>query len=500
MKALLLLSVLMCNVSLLQAQTFNNIYQYENYRHPFFSDLIVHNDTIVGLGMAKNVEESYFQGLIITRFDTSGILLDSRIVMSPNGSHFGSPLNYGRITKSSRGGYIFTGLGGNFLGGITVKVSNELELEWIKEYLDLEQNGGIAFHDPIETSTGYLLYGTAYQQSNTIGIPIIYHIDENGDIIWVNYYGESGVDETCWWGVNLLNNETIVLGAMSLSDGTVIQKIDLQGNIIETWHAGLDSEIGYIRGMHVTDSGKIIVFAQKKVGEEDGIFLFQPTLSSLTSDFEIEWSFQFGHIVDAFGVENNTIWDIQSTSDGNYICAGRTRRYNPVKQAGWLFKFSSQGDSIWSHIITPPVPFDNIQTNWYGGVAELPGGNSYIVGGRADILGQGHMWLTKVDRNGCLDDFCPDIYVSTNEVLNIGSEGPLISPNPNRGSFQLSWDNYEKPFEPFTLTVYNTNGQPLWQQENMINASINLSFLPKGAYFLSIKNESGHWRQKWVHH
>ena len=73
--------------SLAQETTFNNIYEYDNYHLPSLNDLIVHGDTIVGYGMAKNVEQGYAQGLVVIRFDTSGHLLDTLVLMSPLGGN-----------------------------------------------------------------------------------------------------------------------------------------------------------------------------------------------------------------------------------------------------------------------------------------------------------------------------------------------------------------------------------------------------------------------------
>ena len=92
----------MSTASYAQDSTFNNIYTSE-YGLPDFSDIIVHDDTIVGIGTGKyNITEGQAQGILIVRFDSSGQQIDQELLKDPNENDYGIPLQYGRITKLGR--------------------------------------------------------------------------------------------------------------------------------------------------------------------------------------------------------------------------------------------------------------------------------------------------------------------------------------------------------------------------------------------------------------
>lgn len=87
-----------------QDSTFNYLYSSE-HGLPEFYHCTVHDDTIVGVGSGLYpVEEGYLQGIIVVRFDSAGVFIDSTIVKDPYGGHYGIIFDYGKILKSSKGG------------------------------------------------------------------------------------------------------------------------------------------------------------------------------------------------------------------------------------------------------------------------------------------------------------------------------------------------------------------------------------------------------------
>jgi hypothetical protein len=422
-----------------QDSTFNTIYDLA-YISPEFSDFIVHNDTIVGVGTAKyEVSGGYLEGILVARFDSMGQQIDTKLIEEPNGYLYGLPFQYGRITKITKGGYLLTAATANNMGGAgtAIKLDDQLEIEWSHNYTSPDLPAGVEFQDPVELEDGYLLYG-ASPRANFVASPVVYRINKAGEVIWFNYYGNPNVQEYYWGELVLLDNNTFAVGGTG-NDGTFIHIIDLDGNFINSWYPGYNSEIGSLRRMQVTADGSYIIMAQRIIEEVDSPTKAQPVLSRISPDFEIEWSYPFGEL--DYLNTNARLWDIQPTPDGNFIGAGTARKYGPSynRKAGWLFKFKPNGDSLWTHLIDPvPVETVESQRGIYGGVGILSSG-SYVAGGEA-IIGLSHMWLTKVTADGCLEDFCPEINViSSANSLSIKKEKIEVMPNPTNEMFQLVW-------------------------------------------------------------
>lgn len=149
------------------------------------------------------------------------------------------------------------------------------------------------------------------------------------ELLW-----RSSSDRLGMVGLSVREDNTIIFGISSAGKGSTILKIDMNGEVLESWHAGLDSEIGILRGIHVTDEEDYIIFSHKEVGyNEDNEPLYHPTLSKVTSDYNIDWSFQFGTAYNLTGTLTNWIWDIQPTSDGHFICTGQ----KPIKRSRLAF-------------------------------------------------------------------------------------------------------------------------------------------------------------------
>ncbi len=74
------------------------------------------------------------------------------------------------------------------------------------------------------------------------------------------------------------------------------------------------------------------------------------------------------------------------------------------------------------------------------------------------------------------------------KVTNVGT--PTIYPNPSYGMLRVNLKKY--PYKKFELVIKNIIGKNLWSQ--MIDSpeeTLDLGFLSKGSYLLSIKNTQG---------
>jgi len=84
MRYILMLLWVGISCSCLSQQVFNRAYDY-GYPRNQYRNLIVHNDTIVGYGMARTDTPPYRQCLFVARLDSSGIELDHTLICDPLG-------------------------------------------------------------------------------------------------------------------------------------------------------------------------------------------------------------------------------------------------------------------------------------------------------------------------------------------------------------------------------------------------------------------------------
>ena len=191
--------------------------------------------------------------------------------------------------------------------------------------------------------------------------------------------------------------------------------------------------------------------------------------------------------------------DFEPTADGNYIAAGETTvpaENNNTRRVGWLYKFSPQGDSIWSKHLDTPLGAEYPIGGYFGGVGELSSG-SIVAGGAAYEGSTLYPWLVKVDANGCLQEPCP--------VLN-AIAGPAVSkeviqlfPNPSNGRFQLSWEEAPVSQRAF-CSLFDVQGRLVWREERQAAPRMNIDAagLPPGFYLLELRSEGRRWVGKVV--
>ncbi|HFA50051.1 MAG TPA: hypothetical protein ENJ95_13665, partial [Bacteroidetes bacterium] len=121
--------------------------------------MLVHNDTVIGYGLAYPSDTvGSRQGLLLTKFDSNGVLLKSNLLLEPFGDFYSIGKNWGDITTTFDGGYAMTAsaLVGN--SAYLIKIDHDLEVEFIKEYPDTVNLSNFSYK-VLETKDGYLLYG-----------------------------------------------------------------------------------------------------------------------------------------------------------------------------------------------------------------------------------------------------------------------------------------------------------------------------------------------------
>ncbi|MCB9288002.1 MAG: T9SS type A sorting domain-containing protein [Lewinellaceae bacterium] len=240
-----------------------------------------------------------------------------------------------------------------------------------------------------------------------------------------------------------------------------------------------------------------MIFSQYQVEIVWSTIIVQPTLAKLDSNFQVQWVKHFGK---AASLNARISFNgIEPTADGNYIAGGETtvpEGNGNTRRVGWLYKFSPQGDSIWSKHLNPPVGAESPIRGYFGGVGELSSG-SIVAGGAAYEGNEFYPWLVKVDANGCLESPCPVL----NSIAGPVAEGEDIRlfPNPGNGRFRLSWE--QAPTGRRALcTLFDAQGRTVWRAEPRAEPEMELDAagLPPGFYMLEVRAAGRRWVGKVV--
>ncbi len=220
----------------------------------------------------------------------------------------------------------------------------------------------------------------------------------------------------------------------------------------------------------------------------DGNYTYVDHLISQQPRTSTKGHLRFGIITPAGAIlKDSTIgfemdwWGINSfgrTSDGNYVVAGETRRFNEF--SSFAFKFSEDGDSIWfrDYFMTGDTADFSHLTHF----RELP--DSGFIGcgyylNRDTNIAKWWNWLLRVDQYGCEKPGCESI-----GLPELGSlQGVELYPNPNNGVFYLEIPEGKN----LLAEVYNVAGERFYSApiENLQNR-IELKNAPPGLYMLKL--------------
>ena len=463
-----------------------------------FRDFIVDNDTLVGLGLADVYNTEYWQqSLLVAKFDSSGNLLTYNVVVDSLGDFYSIDRSWGKIAKVSDGGYALTSAPLVRDGAVLVKLNRELEVEFVREYPDTVNISHFNYKAPIEISDGYLLYGSI-QRPNQWDDPFIRRVDKQGHTLWLKYFGNYTIPDF-FNDAKLRNDSTLVLASTQGLTGeegrSAITVVNLDGEIIRHWESPPNPATGFYRKIIPMEDGGFITYGIYTVDYIFSTYIVQPTVARLDSNFQILWVLHFGPIKSINALIE--LRDIEPTADGNFIGAGEITVKEgdaPSRRVGWLFKFTPQGDSLWSRYIDPPFfPLGQNTSGWFGGVGELSSG-SLVAGGFANQGIYFYPWLVKTDANGCIEAPCEPVNAAAGPALS--DTEPLLFPNPASGRFYLSWPG--RPPGEARCTLLDAQGRVAWRGLRHTEALMEFEAggLPAGLYFLEVVADGRRWTGK----
>lgn len=424
----------------LRAQSIWNDTISLGYPRARITDMIVDNDTIIVYGTGFNNAIEYKQGLIIAKLDSSGNVLQNKILLDSLGDKLAVDESWGKIIKTKDGGYAATAAPFSRNSSLLIKWSQNLDIEFIKEYSDSVNLSNFNYK-PIEVSGGYFLYGSI-QLPDLISVGIIKYVDKAGNVIWERQfpYAPHGTRVMDMAQIKdsifvFVTTETLTpFSQFTVQSGrSGIYYINIEGEIISSWKSEAEPEIGYLRKVIPVGENDVITYGVEPQDVINGtIRIVQPTLARYTSSFQTEWINHFGlaHPLDWL----LTLRDFIQTSDNNYLGVGRT-----IDGHGWVYKFSPEGDSIWGRNF--PTPFPDYYP--YGGRlygAGLLSSGNIVAGGIAENGQTEFCWIIKLTNDGCMDTlFCQTS--SMIEITEIATGKTLnVFPNPANESLTITYE------------------------------------------------------------
>lgn len=394
-----------------------------------------------------------------------------KVLTSTNGAELG------RHILETDNGYLIAGY--TSAAGAGGKDAYLTEIDKLGNILWQRTYGGI-YDDAFNIITkgnngGYLILGNTASTGNGDADVLLVKIDDVGNIEWSKTFGGALGDVSPVHGVMVNLADGYLVSGQQLSTpgngsdtGTYMIRFDNDGNMI--WTRNYESASNYFVANYVEGN---IIYAGGSRDYEACFAKFDLTTGDLIS------------LISYGGSDNESLYTIRPTADGNFILSDGTWSYNGSSMSLWIMKVDKDGNIAWSKVYRRPntgirgmatptadggifvVPFQtalsdsndglffktdaNGTIEWsakYGvsksenfikGIPTSDGG--YIGIGRAnDTNGMEHIYVVKTDGLGSMGNCC------SNPNMDIITD--VFTPNIGTGTF-----NDATPFAPVDWAI-----------------------------------------------
>jgi hypothetical protein len=499
MKSIIVLSLFIFYGFLSFAQiSYNKLIDTGYPQSEFYQMTVDSEDNIVGYGIGFSDTVEWKQGLIFSKLDSSGNFLKSTFLLDSLGEPLAVDKHWGGIIEIKDVGYAAIGATVGRESAFLIKLNQELEIEFIKEYLDTFNVSNFDYSIK-ETSEGFALYGSL-QSPDLQKILFVRHVDKEGNQLWQRTLAKSEVagrvlDLKVWRDSILVVAYAKYLSFNPLTSEQSIEYLDLSGNTIKSKTWDMPSDMGYVGRVLPKEDGGLILYGDHLVEWIGSTQILQSLMTRFDSDLEVVWTKRFGEPRSINAPRRLRSFD--RTQDGNYVGGGE-RSFkignDPVRIGGWLYHFSPNGDSLWTTTIEPPLPPVQGNGGFFGGVGVLSDG-SVVAGGGADEGNQTSVWVVKVNCSDSL--FCGEPIVGVEEIVEELENEVLIYPNPAVNVLNIKSSILNFPAAKIELLDISGKSVKIWEvKDQTTEISLNIFEIPKGIYLIRVSNDLEIYTQK----
>lgn len=370
------------------------------------------------------------------------------------------------VQSTFDGGYIITGRydtiqnGSDFI--YLIKTNAVGDTDWTRTYLQ-----GGAYSVKQTPDSGYILAGNAVIKTST-----------SGDTLWTRDSLSSFPD--FFYSIDLTPDSGLVLFGERINGNAIdaeFVKLNRLGDTL--WIKYFDGG-----GFDIGKSVKLI---------NGGTFILAATTFDTLNFKKVIWIIKTNDFGDSIwskkisGIDDYEVNDVSQTNDGGFILTGDV--YNSSTNEGdlLLIKTDSLGDVKWTKT------FSHNYNDEGKSVRQTSDGGYIIVGNTDNIVtsGEWDIYLIKTDSLGNIDSTITNTYnfpISENKIT--------IFPNPAINYFVI---NNLMTEEAVLLQISDLIGQTIYE-DNLFGKSkyiVDL-YLPKGIYFVNIKNGETHSTKKLI--
>jgi hypothetical protein len=289
------------------------------------------NGDFIAIGYTDNLNSNDTDALVM-RFNSNGDQLWKYTFNSTSNNEDG----FYRGLPTSDGGFILCGFSISNSGqdnALFIKLSSSGNLQWMQDW------GGSGYErakDIIEIP-GEKFIAVGYTSSSPAQSfdMFILKLDDNGNILWDEVHGDTTYEEANT--VKLLDDGGFLIGGLGDNDYNII-RTDSDGDEIWSEHLGT-SGIDVIKSLVIAHGGNGFMLAGTTTGAGAGAE--DAYLVKTDTNGVVQWSKFYG------GPLNDGFQKINKTADGGYVGSGTTRTGPWPDPNVWIFKIDASGNMLW---------------------------------------------------------------------------------------------------------------------------------------------------------